>query len=263
MGPFPNQGAKWEPRSCWERSGKLEAMDEAIVILVFAAFVALAVMGSVLAAQQAAKRRDALEALAGRLGWHFNAERDPSHDERFRQFAIFRKGHGRNAYNTLEGQTTVAGRPFHCRAGDFMYKVTRSNGKSSSTRTYRFSYLIVRPPFWVRADLRIRPERIMDKLAGAVGFDDIDFESEEFSRRYFVKSSDKRFAYDVIHPRMMEFLLASSPVMIELDEGYCCLSDGRVIWEPQAFEQNLAWLNRFFEHWPEYLLETLEGEKPT
>ena len=26
-----------------------------------------------------------------------------------------------------------------------------------------------------------------------------------------------------------------------------------------AFEMNLSWLGRFFEHWPEFLLEQLEG----
>lgn len=37
--------------------------------------------------------------------------------------------------------------------------------------------------------------------------DDIDFESVEFNRRFYVRSSDRKWAYDIIHPRMMEFLL--------------------------------------------------------
>ena len=63
-------------------------------------------------------------------------------------------------------------------------------------------------PFRNVPDLLIRPEGFFDKVAGAFGFDDIDFESEEFSRAFFVKSSDKRFAYDVLHPRMLELLMA-------------------------------------------------------
>ena len=41
---------------------------------------------------------------------------------------------------------------------------------------------------------------------------DIRFESEDFSRKYHVTSADRRFAYDLIHPRMMEYLMAAHPV---------------------------------------------------
>ena len=75
----------------------------------------------------------------------------------------------------------------------------------------------------------------MDKIAGALGFHDINFESSEFSRKFHIKCADKKFAYDVIHPRMMEFLLAAAqrgdiePVMIY---GGCCLmTDGRTTWK--------------------------------
>jgi hypothetical protein len=50
--------------------------------------------------------------------------------------------------------------------------------------------------------LLIRREDIGDKLIGGLGFDDIDFESEEFSRDFWVKSDNRRHAYGVIHPRM-------------------------------------------------------------
>ena len=45
-----------------------------------------------------------------------------------------------------------------------------------TTRTHRFSYLIVHLPFSGLPDLLIRPEGVFDKMAGAFGFDDIDFE---------------------------------------------------------------------------------------
>ncbi len=142
-----------------------------IVPVVMIAVIAL-VFGSKLAQQ----RRDALAALAGRLGWWFDPEKDKTHDERFAQFAIFRKGHSRNAYNTLTGDITIGGRVFRGQMGDFTYKITSSTGKTTTTTTYRFSYLILHPPFAVVPELRIRPENLFDKLAGAIGFDDIDFE---------------------------------------------------------------------------------------
>lgn len=72
----------------------------------------------------------------------------------------------------------------------------------------------------------IRPEGIFDKVAGTFGFDDVDFDSAEFSRRFYMTSSDKRFAYDLLYPQMMGFLLETQPPAIDLETGRCCLSDG-------------------------------------
>lgn len=55
--------------------------------------------------------------------------------------------------------------------------------------------------------VEIRPEGLRDRLAAAAGWDDIDFESVEFSRRFHVKSQDKRFAFELIDPRMIEAFL--------------------------------------------------------
>ena len=114
-------------------------------------------------------------------------------------------------------------------------------------------------PFGMTPDLLIRPEGLFDKIKGAFGFDDIDFESEEFSRRFHVKSSDRRFAYDVLHPRMMEFLLAVRPVMIDIERGRCCLSDGGRCWKPEGFASRIAFLREFFDRWPDHLTASLES----
>lgn len=232
-------------------------MDSAGPVLLIVAVLAVVVVAIVFGAKQAQKRRDALAALARRLGWRFDPDRDRHHDERFAQFAMFRQGHGRAAYNTLEGEITIADRVYRGQMGDFTYKVTRNNGKSRTTTTYHVSYLLLRPPLVWRGELRIRPEHLFDKLAGAIGFDDIDFESEEFSRKFHVKCDDKRFAYDVVTPRMMEFLLRSSPQLVEYDDGWCLLSQGNKRWRPEEFETHLGWLGTFFEHWPEHLMKDM------
>jgi hypothetical protein len=143
------------------------------------------------------------------------------------------------------------------RIGDFRYKVTHSNGKTTSTTAYRFSYLIAHPP-WATPALLVRPEGVFDKVAAAFGFDDIDFESVEFSKRFYVKSEDKRFAYDVLHPRMMEFLLAERPPMIDIESGALCVTDGSHRWTPAQYEQKIAFVRRFCELWPRHLLQDLQ-----
>ena len=205
------------------------------------------------------KRREALAAVADGLGWRFDPSRDRDHDDEYAHFEIFRHGHSRAAYNTLEGVLEIDDLRWPAKMGDFTYKVTRHSGKSTSTQTYRFSYLILHMPYSHVPDLLLRREGMFDKIAGVLGFDDIDFESAEFSRRFHVKSADKRFAYDVVHPRMMEFLLAGDAPTVDIENRRCCLSDGNRRWEPEQFEQKLAWVRRFLDLWPDHVTTILKS----
>ena len=225
-------------------------------ILFLAALVGLAVYFSHKAVEQ---RRKELAALAAELGWSFEPAKDSSHDSRYSQFEVFRKGHSRAAYNTLAGSLAIDGRAFPATMGDFTYKVTSSNGKTTTTHTYNFSYLIVHLPFRAVPDLFIRPENLFDKFAAAIGFDDIDFESAEFSRKFLVKSGDKRFAYAVIHPRMMEFLMRSPGRTIDLERGCVCLTSGGSRWSVPEFRGNTGWIREFFDLWPDHLTADLEN----
>ena len=63
----------------------------------------------------------------------------------------------------------------------------------------------------------MRPEGIFDKLAEVVGFDDIDFEYNEFNKKYYVKADDKRLAYDFFGRNMMNYLLMlPRPINLEV-----------------------------------------------
>jgi len=205
------------------------------------------------------RRREAMEALATEMGWRFSPAKDYDHDDEFADFELFRRGHTRFAYNTLWGSLEVDGQSFAVKMGDFHYQVTTSNGKTTTTTTHRFSYAILALPFANVPELLIRPEGMFDQLKGMLGFDDIDFESVEFSRRFYVKSSDKRFAYDVIDPRMMEFLLESNPPTIDMENSRICLCDGRRQWAPDEFRTQLGWAREFFDHWPDHVMSTLQG----
>ena len=216
--------------------------------------VALVLVAIYLGHQAAKKRCEAMAALAADLGWSFSPEKDTRHDDEYAHFEIFRRGHLRAAFNTLRGHLEIDGRSFSAKAGDFRYKITSSNGKTTTTRTHRFSYRILHLPFSGLPDLLIRSEGVFDKMAGAFGFDDIDFESAEFSRRFYVKSPDRRFAYDVVSPRMMEFLLRRPGPAIDLERDRCCLSEGRRRWEPDQLKSHLRFASTFFERWPDHVV---------
>ena len=231
----------------------------AILIMILVAVGA--VVALYLGHQATRRRREELAGVAARLGFSFDPSKDRSHDERYRHFEVFRRGHSRVAHNTMTGRVEINGRDHDVVMGDFVYRVTRNSGKSSSTQTYRMSYLIVRFPYHGLPDLLIRPEGFFDKVGQALGFDDIDFEDAEFSRRFVVKSGDRRFAYDVCHPRMIEWLKsrASDAPAIDLECGQLCLARDKDRWAPSEFGAMLGYAREFIDRWPDHLVSELQG----
>ncbi|MCA9277504.1 MAG: hypothetical protein H6815_01800 [Phycisphaeraceae bacterium] len=228
-----------------------------VVLLLFALFALIAIVAAVMGSKAANQRRDELIALAHQFGLSFYPGHDPDHDDHYSHFEIFRRGHSRSAYNTIAGMLEEHDSPFstamYVRMGDFQYKVTTNNGKTTTTTTYRFSYLIVHIPFAHCPNLLIRREGVFDWIKGALGFNDIDFESAEFSKRFYVSSSDRKFAYDVITPLMMEFLMSHDAPTVDIERARVCISNGRTRWQPAEFGQRLDWLFRFLDLWPEHV----------
>jgi hypothetical protein len=226
---------------------------EQVLMVVFVAAIIIAII--YLAHLQAKARRRAMAALAVELGWRFDPSNDHGHSDTYSDLDPFDSGRNRVAYNTLTGSIDVLGRRYAARAGDYRY----TTGSGKNRRTHTLSYLILHLPLTRTPSLTIRREGVFDKVAGAIGFDDIDFESEEFSRRFFVKSGDKRFAYDVVHPRTMEFLMMGEAPALELKDRVCCIWEGRdSTWSPSEFKQRIWWAREFFELWPDYLTSQLD-----
>lgn len=220
-------------------------------------FVILFVVVAILSGKQRKSRQQALDDLARSMGWAFDPSMDHGHVHEHHGFALFSMGDDRAAYNTLRCTMNVHGRDCPVTMGDYTYTTTSNSGKSRSETTHHISYLILHLPYTGVPSLWIRPENVLDKIAGAIGFDDIDFESEAFSRAMHVSGNDKRFAYDLITPAMMEFLLATRGPVIEIRGNRACLSSPGPEWTPDQFLAKLAWCQRFIRLWPEHLTATL------
>jgi hypothetical protein len=232
-------------------------------------FILLGIIGVIVAVgyfgwKQERDRTVALSVEADRLGWDFyGSQKNHRFDDERPQFKCFQEGHARYAHNGMIGKLTAFGHELPAEAGDYHYQITSGSGKNRSTRTYRFSYLLVNLPFGPRLpSLVVRPEGFFDKLAGAVGFEDIDFESAEFSKRYHVSSSDRRFTYNLIDPRMIEFLLDEAPPRIELGAGTLLIvaDQAKARWEPREFVSALHWTTDFLSHWPEFMVHDLSKQ---
>ena len=105
---------------------------------------------------------------------------------------------------------TQDGRPFV--AFDYVYYTTETStdaqGHSSSrevSHTYGVVALTVGVAF---PPLEVAPEGFVSRIVGRLTDHDIDLESEDFNRAFTVSCPDRKFASDILHPRMMEFLLS-------------------------------------------------------
>jgi hypothetical protein len=184
-----------------------------VFILVIVLVIVGAVAAMVFAHHAARKRRDALAALAARLGLSFFEEPDRLLAKNLNFLRKLDDGSNRYAYNRMNGNF----QGHEVAAFDFHYETySHTNKGARQTHHHYFSVLILMLP---RAfpELLITPEGIFSKLAQALGYGDIDFESAEFSRAFCVRSRDKKFAYDVCHPRMMEYLLAHRYLAMEIE----------------------------------------------
>ena len=189
------------------------------------------------------KRRKELFAWAQSRHLNFSSQKDYGFGSRYPSLSCLNRGSSRYAHNVISG--TLADREFL----GFDYHYTTGSGKNR--QVHSFSAIILQSPIWLRP-LYIRGEHFFDKITEFAGFDDIDFESAEFSRKFYVKSPDKRWAYDVLHPRMMEFLLSKPVFTIQFDLNRIMAQRSRTF-SVADFEQAIELVEGMIERFPEYL----------
>ncbi|MBI4582502.1 MAG: hypothetical protein HY717_00520 [Planctomycetes bacterium] len=221
---------------------------------VFFAFLALVVALIIFGILGSAKRRKELSAWAVSKGWRFSSSSDYGFDERFPGFECLRQGSDRYSHNLTEG--SLAGIPLL--AFDYHYETTSTDSKGRrQTHHHNFSATILQSRVPLKP-LFIRPEGFFDKITEFFGFDDIDFESAEFSRKFYVKAADKRWAYDVIHQRTMEFLLSMPHYTIEFSRSYMIAYRGSTF-SIGEFESALELLKGIQDRLPEYVVKQQQG----
>jgi hypothetical protein len=169
--------------------------------LIVVAFIALVGAAIYLAWYFKQKRIKGLAAAAVQLGLQFSA------DDRFgtlsEPFQLFRRGDGQGVENVMWG--TWQG--MELRQFDFWYYEESTDSKGNRSRTYYRFNCVLCPIEAACANLTIDHENLFTRLADALSFHDIEFESEEFNRKYNVKCLDKKFANDFVDARMIEWLI--------------------------------------------------------
>ena len=190
-------------------------------------------------------RRRRLTAWAAASGWSFVGS-DRSLVDRW-PGAPFGFGRQRRADEVMIG--TWAGRP----AVSFTYSCGSGSGSSRTTRRWHVLALPLPAPL---PPLELTPDGPGSTVLTMLGLQDIQFESEDFNRAWRVASTDARFAHAVVHPRLMERLLAPDAVGSRLRlAGTDILSWADGPTSTDAIPRRLALLESVIESVPPYIWE--------
>lgn len=187
-------------------------MESAVFVLFLLGFLVVGGLIAYVSYLAARRRREGMARLAAARGWSY-AEQDESRVTRF-DGAPFGIGFSQKALNVVRGEHDR--RTFV--AFDYWYSTREGSGKSRHTVRHVYSIIAISTSA-VLPDLSVMPEHFVSRLIGRLTNTDIEFESEQFNRAFTVTCDDRKFATDVIHPRMMELLLTTPDLGWSLRSG--------------------------------------------
>ncbi len=216
--------------------------------LVIGAFVVFAALAAYISYYVNMKRRQGLALAARQLGLSFSAE--DTHEYLGYPFALLHQGDGRGTENVMWG--TWQEMPVV--EFDYWYYEESTDSEGHRTRSYhRFSCAVVQLAAQC-AHLTLDREDLLTRFADHVGLHDIEFESEDFNRKFNVKCADRKFANDLIDARMMQWLVGVDGAFRFEVSGTCamCYSKRRGAMELVPL---LGTAKQFVEHVPRVVFE--------
>jgi hypothetical protein len=220
------------------------------VVLVIALGVVLLILVGV-AGYYARKRRILLwQQTAAGLGLQYSTE-DPF-DLVSLPFDLFSRGEGRGIENVLSGTKD----DLDTKAFEFWDYTESSDTKGNTSRSYEHFSCALLPTAATCPHTSIAPEGFFSRIGRALGFHDIEFESEEFNKHMKVTSAEPKFATYLVDPQMMEWLLANKGWQFELSDRSLLTYCRRV--KPPKIASVIAAAQGFHEHIPRVIDETFK-----
>ncbi|MHC4248416.1 MAG: hypothetical protein ACYS9X_04745 [Planctomycetota bacterium] len=222
-----------------------------IFLLVMAAIIGLIILFNWLAVR---KRRDEMARLSHRLGYKYLPTGGEKIPERLRATTLFSKPRDRKVWNLVFGRRNG----LEVSLFDYSQSASTGPGNSNETRAPGRSVVLVEVPGASFPPFLLRLEGVIDRIKAAAGFEDIDFESDEFSKRYYVTCAEKRFAYDVITAKQMKLLLSVEDMNVEMCGRSIVFYLGSIL-----AARELEWLHgfamEFVANIPPFVLEGTRG----
>lgn len=212
------------------------------------------------------RRRNKWIQLAAGHGFQYSCEPNVKLPTLYSDFILFKQGVDKKAFNICLGEE----KGYEITAFDYYYTVP--SGKDIIAKhhfsVFIFKSQLIFKPIIILNNKMLRELDIFDAISSTIsrgekaylsGTDVIYFESEEFNRKYYIKCDNKKYAYDIINPRMVQFLSDISDINIEVQDNSVLFYWNKVI-PMSAIESYLTIAHDFFEMIPLYIKK--ESSKP-
>ena len=199
---------------------------------------------------QARQRRiQGVAALAQRVGFTFTRE-DVDRVVTM-PFKLFAEGDRRQVELVMSG--THNERPL--RIFDYWYYDESNNGQGGRSRSYhRFTCALLTLPA-ACPPLRVTHEDFLTRLGGHLGLNDVEFEYDDFNRRFRVKCNEQKFAFALLDGEMMQWLLdADGFEALEVVGPWVLLAVKQL--EPARWPDLGTWLDQFHGRVPPLVYTT-------
>ena len=155
----------------------------------------------------------------------------------------FGVGRAQKARHVMTGH--LSGRPVVTFAHEY------TTGSGDDRRTVHTMVTAIQIP---RAfpKLEVGLEGVTGRFARKLGFKDVELESEAFNRKYKIQCDNRKFAYDVLHPRFMEWMTAIDSNGFTIAGPYVVIHrSGRL--KEHEIDSNFGYISAVIEHMPGFV----------
>ena len=214
-----------------------------MVVVFVLLFVGIAIALAVLRYRARQARIAGVAAVARSIGFTFS----PRDTERLvdMPFVLFGKGERRGIELVITGiHNGVPMRMF-----DYWYYDETSDGRGDTNRRYhRFTCALATIPA-ACPRLQLGHENVLTRLGDHLGLKDVEFEYDDFNRRFRVKCADQKFAFSLFDGKMMQWLMDTGGFdTVEVDGPWILIAGPKL--DPRQWLGLGSWLDQFHNQIP-------------
>lgn len=188
------------------------------------------------------RRSQQLAEIAFRMQVDFSPEDDWGLIKLLEDFKLFRRGIGKKITNVFRSRDEMLETDLRI----FDYQFTISTGKTS--KRYRQTVFFADSRKLGLPEFRMKPELFIHKIGSLLGFKDINFEAfPEFSRQYYLKSTDEYYLRASMHDGILRFFSVEKGWRVEGINYYLIFYKKDVLFPPEEIKDFFAKGTQVFE----------------
>lgn len=179
----------------------------------------------------------------------FAAARSLAYTKRNDRWAHLDLGHPHGQGRSHKAQHVMTGVHEGRPIAIFEHQWVTGSGKERRTHTVRVAATELPRSF---PKLDVGKEGVFGRAARRMGAKDIELESDDFNREYRVKG-ERRFAYDVLHPRFMHWMLQVDAPGFVINGQHIAYTVGGKL-DLNEVDRDVAYLDAVIDQLPKFVI---------